>query len=881
MKNKYLLIICLFLISSYCTFAQQAPIVEVSIQQPSAVCVEGGCVDLTADYFITKPTTDYTVEEIIYQNLYSYTGGTVLVVTTDDVWSPIFQLPFSFNFYGQNYDKVLVGSNGVITFDIAGVVPGGTQQPGGGCAWAYNQTVPNTGFPITNSIYGVYQDTNMATPPIQDPLIQNVNYYVGGTAPNRYFVANFNRLPQFQCNGTLGATVEQDIGLQTSQIVIYETTNVIDVTVRKRSSCTTWNSGNGVIGVQNQAGTAGDTPPGRNTGSWGATNQGWRFVPSGVGPDLVTLTWEDASGTVLGTGNPLNVCIEDEDVPETITAVVTYINGTTTAQATADITLSVAPDLPVLDPVDITLCTSNPAPYVFPTINQDTYILNGYTEFDYEIYYFREENATAAYNKQTSQALTPAQLNNFTLPNSDPYTIYVLIVDATGTGCHNVRTFTLQGGNPSGTFSYPDDGGSPGFCMNSNPAMPPVLDALTPGGTYTIAPTTGLIIDPTTGELDLTGATPATYTVTYTIPEVPGSCPEYITTTTVLIEGCFSTTPVTPTPVCEGTPTFNLTTSDAGPGATYTWTGPNGFTSNVKDPVNVPVPSAPGDYTYSVFATISGANSATQSVTLTVHPTPEASFVFVNPTICTNEFTYLAFTGTPGATVTFNNGSTNNTVTLDAAGSAQFTTPVLTAPITYTITSVTGNTIPACTFTVPAGTFNTVTTISVGLPTATMVGFTDPVICLGTAGSFTIQGTPGATVTYKIDGVTAPDVILPTSGQLLVTTAVQNTAGTFTYELTNIATTGTSGCSNALTGETAALTVNALPTASFTTTTPTVCQNTAPTIQFTGTPNANVAYTYSNGASTVSGNASLDGSGNFTLDTVNLPDPNLSYTFTL
>ncbi|WP_211223373.1 immunoglobulin domain-containing protein, partial [Flavobacterium soli] len=880
MKIKNLLIICLFLVGSVTMFAQQAPIVEVSIDEPAPICVEGGCVDLTATYFVTKPTTDYDVEEIIYQNLYSYTGGTVLVVTTDDVWSPIFQLPFSFNFYGQNYTQLLVGSNGVITFDIAGVVPGGSEVPGGGCAWAYNQQVPNTGFPVTNSIYGVYQDTNMATPPIQDPLIQNVNYYVGGTAPNRYFVANFNRLPQFQCNGTLGATVDQDIGLQTSQIVIYETTNIIDVFVRKRSTCATWNGGNGVIGVQNQAGTAGDTPPGRNTGAWGPVqNEGWRFVPSGVGPDLVTLTWKDEAGTILGTGNPLNVCVEDENVPETITAEVTYINGTVTATATDEIILSVAPPLPVLDPLDLTLCTSDPGPYPFNNfqINQNIHILNGAPDYDYDIYYFTNE--TAANNLQTSQALTPAQLANFSVPDQNPVTIYALIIETSGSSCHNVRPFTIQGGNPSGTFSYPDDGGNPGFCVPSSiTAMVPVLDELTPGGTYTVEPTTGLLIDPDTGVLDLTGAAPATYTVTYTIPEVPGACPEYTTQATVILEGCVSTNPVDPAPVCEGTPTFDLATSDAGPGATYTWTDDSGTVfSNDQNPTGVSVPVAAGDYTYSVFATISGVDSPTEEVILTVYPLPTAEFSFAATTICTNEFTYLPLSGTPGATVTINDGSTNNTVVLDAGGSGLFTTDPLTAETIYTITQVESNTIPVCSFMVPTGAPGSVLTVSVGLPTATMVGFTDPVICLGTTGTFTIQGTPGATVTYTVDGNDPETVVLPATGELPVETPIQDIAGVFTYELTEITTPGPDGCSNMLTGETATLTVNALPTATFATTTPTVCQDTPATIQFTGTPGAIVTYNFGGADDTVT----LDALGNFELTTPNLPDPTLSYTFTL
>ena len=270
------------MVISFCSYGQEAPIAEVEILTPISVCSPGDCTTLFADYFKIKPTTTYTVQSINYQNLYSYTGGTVLNISTDDRWSPIFDLPFKFCFYGQTYDKLIVGSNGVISFSTAAA--------GAFCPWAFGSAIPNAGFPIKNAIYGVYQDTNLATPPITNATIQNVNYYAGGIAPNRYFVANFNRLPQFQCGGTLGADYQSDLGLQTTQIVIYETTNIIDVYVFKRSPCNTWQNGAGVIGVQNISGSTGLAPPGRNTGNWSvlgtpaSPSEAWRFLPAGIDP---------------------------------------------------------------------------------------------------------------------------------------------------------------------------------------------------------------------------------------------------------------------------------------------------------------------------------------------------------------------------------------------------------------------------------------------------------------------------------------------------------------------------------------------------------------------------------------------------------------------
>jgi len=201
-----------------------------------------------------------------------FLGGTVIPPSGDDYWSPEFVLPFSFNFYGNCYNSVLIGTNGLITFDLT------NNQPFGTCQWAFTQPIPNSNFPIRNAVYGVYQDSDIRTPPVTNPALQNVNYYVLDTgvnaAPNRVFVINFNELPQYHCDNS--------VGFQTSQIVLHETTNIIDILVKNRSVCSTWNSGSGLIGIQNQAGTQALTPPGRNTGTWTATNEQWQITPNGA-----------------------------------------------------------------------------------------------------------------------------------------------------------------------------------------------------------------------------------------------------------------------------------------------------------------------------------------------------------------------------------------------------------------------------------------------------------------------------------------------------------------------------------------------------------------------------------------------------------------------
>ncbi len=861
MKSNYF-ITAVALFSTLCAFAQgtvfepsEPPAVFVEIEAPLALCNPSDCITLTADFYEIKPTNSYQVKPLTYQNLFSYTGGQVIDATGDDYFSSVFNLPFKFCFYGQTYDKVVVGTNGFISFNAALA-----SQPSG---YIFNNTIPSPASPANfkNAIYGVFQDTNLATPPITNTSIQNVNYYSGGTAPNRYFVANFNRLPQFQCGGSLGDLdqdpADTDVGLSTTQIVIYETTNIIDVIVYKRIPCNSWQAGRGIIGVQNATGSAGIAAPGRNTGNWSilgtpaSPSEAWRFIPNGPDPTppLVLLEWFDQADNLLGTGEQIVVCPTEN---QTYKVKATYDRCGITEKIVVEdtILIEIEDPLPVLDPLDIFLCADSYPELV--NINQDAYILDGASPFDWEIFYFLDP--VDANNEDTGQALTPAEVNAFSIADENPVTIHVLIRDPFGFyPCFNVRSFTVQVGNPTGDFTYPEDASDTDvdtstFCFNSNSALAPVLDpvdGLTPGGTFSVNPPTGLTIDSTTGVLDLTGATPGSYTINYDIPEdplnpPPAGCPAFNANTIVVIESCIDATVSNSGPVCEGTGNFDLTTNytePVGGTTTYEWTDASGtVVSTVKSP-SVTIPANDGTYVYSLVITQNGAPSTPFTTTLIVNPNPEASFLSNSTTICTGDPITIALTGTSGATVNVTDGSNNYPVLLDTTGNGEFTTPALLVDTTYTLVDATGDTDPACTASLTGSIL-----ISVGLPTATIVGFTDPVICSETGTGLEIQGTPNAIVSYTKDGVVQPDVTLSASGTFTIDTGIQSVTTTTTYDyvLTNVASTN---CSDTITGESATLTVNALPViTTFSAANTTICEGTSAILNFTGTPNALVTY---------------------------------------
>ncbi len=397
--------------------------------ESSPYCPQQGCSQLFADDIpVLYQTNGYAVSAMPYFEVATYPTnpiiiggiGGVIPPTGDDVWSPIINLPFNFSFYGTNYNSILVGTNGVITFDIV------NQSPLEYCNWSFNQAIPNANFAIKNAIFGVYQDNNIAMPPVVNPAEQNVNYYVLDTginaAPNRVFVANFNELPQFQCNNS--------VGLQTSQIILREGSNIIDVIVKKRTPCTSWNSGSGVIGIMDATGTQAVVPPGRNTGTWSATDEAWRFTPSGSAIPA-TITWSE-NGSPIGTDNPITVCPQNETA---YSATLTYEN--TNIQITKDILVSPIP-YNLAEPIGIQVCGD--APYVVNLTENTPLVLANVNPNHYAVSYY--EDPEQAELGATTNIGNPLQYS-FTTNR----TIYMRVENIEDTGCHYILPFEVSG-NP-------------------------------------------------------------------------------------------------------------------------------------------------------------------------------------------------------------------------------------------------------------------------------------------------------------------------------------------------------------------------------------------------------------------------------------------------
>ena len=239
---------------------------------------------------------------------------------------------------------------------------------------------------------------------------------------------------------------------------------------------------------------------------------------------------------------------------------------------------------------------------------------------------------------------------------------------------------TITNVTPTATFSYSDST----FCQNDNnpvPIYPPGASA----GFYTSSPSGVVFVNVNTGEIDLSGSTPGTYTVKNTIP-VSGSCLAVIATTVITINpaddasftyssATYCTSGTNPSPTITGIP-----------GGTFSAT-PAGLSINPSTGTIDLSTSTIGTYTLTYATNDSCPN--TSSITMTIgNITPSATFSYSGLTFCQNGSNPLpiytsgasagTFSATPSGLVFVNANTGEINLSLSALG-------------TYTVI----NTIPA------------------------------------------------------------------------------------------------------------------------------------------------------------------------------------------
>ncbi|KAA1246389.1 T9SS type B sorting domain-containing protein [Aquimarina sp. RZ0] len=606
-------------------FSQAPGCPNINIDGDTTTDCDNKCADLTATFLETGLTDSYQVSSITYAPPFPFTGlANPIGIGVDDIWSDVIDLPFDFCFFGDTYNQIQVGSNGVLRLEIEPVDL--TNE------WQFDEDIPNNVIPALGeaNIFGVGHDI--------DPSILGSNpeiaWELTGTSPCRTFVVSYANLTHFDPSCVAFES--------TSQIVLYETTNVIEVYVKDKPFCTTWNQGNAVIGIQNNPGDIAYVPPGRNTSDspWETTNEAWRFTPNGD-PNY-EINWFDDAGNNIGNTVTINVC-PTVDTNYTAEIIYTNCNGDlVTLTDDIDVTGTDSPNAGADGTLDI--CAGS-------TTTIDLFTLLGDMPSTGGTWSPTLTSGTGVFDP----AIDPPGTYTYTVigtlcPDPDSADVVVTYITAPDAGtdgvidiCESATSidlFTILGGTPD------------------------------TGGSWTPALTSGTgVFDPA---VDLGGV------YTYSFDSTPGECNTDQATVTVTITPIQNAGEPGTVDICANATTTDLFTIIGGtPDTGGIWSPPLTSGTGVFDPAT----DTAGVYTYTVT---SENNCGTDETTVTVTVTPILNAGEPGTIdICANDTTIDLFTileGTPDT-----GGSWDPLLT---SGAGVFDPATDTAGVyTYTVTS--------------------------------------------------------------------------------------------------------------------------------------------------------------------------------------------------
>lgn len=314
MKKHYLLLAFLCFINY--SFGQLT--VTTAPTSAGATICEGNAISITAsatpvsytmtgipnnEYDPLSFSTNILVDQIGTYNGIPYVEPLTNGTLDDGRWENI-PLPFTFIFYGTSFNSIHITTNGWI-----GMGSTNTTSTGLGAV------IPAAGLP-NNVIHAITSDLTFAGAANAAAL----QYFTVGSAPNRKFVVDYRDLTFFSATGT--ATV---------QVILYETTNVVEIHTSICSNTTKTKS----QGIENGTGTIGTASTGRNnTANWSATGMpnAYRFTP-----ETINFTWSPAAGLNTTTGPTV---IASPAITTLYTVIATGLGGS--GNTTVNVTINAA-----------------------------------------------------------------------------------------------------------------------------------------------------------------------------------------------------------------------------------------------------------------------------------------------------------------------------------------------------------------------------------------------------------------------------------------------------------------------------------------------------------------------------------------------------------
>ncbi|GIV28259.1 MAG: hypothetical protein KatS3mg027_2073 [Bacteroidia bacterium] len=228
----------------------------------------------------TSCNMGYTASSITYN--FENFSGTALPMTDDRLFSTIVMFGFSTCWDGATYWGGYPASNSSFVFDAVPCFPNiqstDYAAPNVWTGYSISAAAPVFGTSIPrNAILGPWHDINPASSATL--ATSKIQYATFGTAPNRRVVISWEDIPyySFSCESSV-------LPRFSGQIKIFENGN-IEIHIKNKQVCTSWNGGYAVMGLHNYDGTI-YIPPVNMTAhnyptQWTMSNAAYRFTPSG------------------------------------------------------------------------------------------------------------------------------------------------------------------------------------------------------------------------------------------------------------------------------------------------------------------------------------------------------------------------------------------------------------------------------------------------------------------------------------------------------------------------------------------------------------------------------------------------------------------------
>lgn len=257
-----------------------------------------------------------------------------------------------------------------------------------------------------------------------------------------------------------------------------------------------------------------------------------------------------------------------------------------------------------------------------------------------------------------------------------------------------------------------------------------------------------------------TYAAAGVYTVT--LIAGPGQACADSATATITIHPIPVTTAQVNSPICVGT-AIHLTTPTVA-GATYSWTGPNGFNSTSQNP-NINNAQVANGGTYTLVITVLGCQSNPINVTCVVHPYPAAPILTSNSPVCTGTNLHFTCASVAGASYAWTgpNGFTSN------AQNPNVPNAQLVNAGTYT-----------CTITVNGCATSSTIVVSIIVTPLSPVATNNSPFCIGGLLQLAATTIPGCTYHW-----TGPNGFVSNQQNPQIGNAQPNMSGTFTVVVTS------------------------------------------------------------------------------------------------